>query len=302
MAVEGSARQRSSLRPSPGDRRKGKIPTTSGQAINSDSSSSKEEGPTNVPSPHRTPNTEQQRSPAATFNAAVCERDLNDDILQCDGRRELDTREIEDPMLHEASGVSSPQCAVMEPGLGAAACEPPRDQEDNEQTAHGPLIETVHVSADSPTVHPCPPEASSPMQSVQANGPELAAAHLQPAAQDYIDTVSMPLQQSAATPMPVSPALRRRRQTTIGSNSLHRSNRIARIATKGTTLDRAQAVLMRKLGVISEGESLSPEAREAYTQLFEHPLSRSHLTALAALFGWTVPPEDEARVADCLVH
>lgn len=58
---------------------------------------------------------------------------------------------------------------------------------------------------------------------------------------------------------------------------------------------------MRKVGVISDEESITPEAREAYMHLFQHPLSRAHLTALASLFGWTVPPEGEARSSDLLL-
>lgn len=64
---------------------------------------------------------------------------------------------------------------------------------------------------------------------------------------------------------------------------------------------RAQTVLMRKLGVLSDAEHITQEAREAYSRLFEHPLSRAHLMALTALFGWTVPAEDEARSPDLIV-
>lgn len=46
---------------------------------------------------------------------------------------------------------------------------------------------------------------------------------------------------------------------------------------------------MKKLGIIMDLHQLSQEAREAYARLFEHPLSTSHVAALAVLFGWTVP-------------
>lgn len=87
----------------------------------------------------------------------------------------------------------------------------------------------------------------------------------------------------------------------MAPTSLCRSRRIAIGGTQGSSLDRAQTILMRKLGVISEREGLSTEAREAYGQLFEHPLSCTHLTALAALFGWSLPPDCEARSPDLLL-
>lgn len=66
-------------------------------------------------------------------------------------------------------------------------------------------------------------------------------------------------------------------------------------------LNQAQPVLMRKLGIIKEKEDILQEAREAYARLFEHPLSCSHLTALAALFGWTVQSDTEAHSTDFLL-
>lgn len=59
---------------------------------------------------------------------------------------------------------------------------------------------------------------------------------------------------------------------------------------------------MCKLGILKEQENLSEEATRAYAQLFDHPLSRPHLVALASLFGWSVPEESEARSADLLVR
>lgn len=57
---------------------------------------------------------------------------------------------------------------------------------------------------------------------------------------------------------------------------------------------------MRKLGLINAQEAISQEAREAYAKLFNHPLSRPHLAAVASLFGWAVPEDLEARSADLL--
>lgn len=86
------------------------------------------------------------------------------------------------------------------------------------------------------------------------------------------------------------------------STQLRQSRRITRAGNCGPALQRAQVVLMRKLGVLEEQENLTNEAREAYVRLFEHPLSRTHLAALAALLGWTVPEDAEARSADLLVR
>lgn len=68
----------------------------------------------------------------------------------------------------------------------------------------------------------------------------------------------------------------------------------------GHALQRAQTVLMRKLGIISDQEQMSQEARDAYAALFEHPLSRAQVAVLAALFGWTLPDECEVRSADLI--
>jgi len=37
---------------------------------------------------------------------------------------------------------------------------------------------------------------------------------------------------------------------------------------------------------------------EHYATLFDQPLSREHLKALAVLFGWDAHPGDEVRAAD----
>lgn len=71
--------------------------------------------------------------------------------------------------------------------------------------------------------------------------------------------------------------------------TLCHSRRIASAGRMGNVVDQAQTVLIRKLGLINTQDRISHEAREAYARLFEHPLSRVHLTALASLFGWSVP-------------
>lgn len=51
------------------------------------------------------------------------------------------------------------------------------------------------------------------------------------------------------------------------------------------------------MNLISDRESLSDEALEKYTEVFSRPLSRNHIAALAALFGWNVPPEYQVHDA-----
>lgn len=68
----------------------------------------------------------------------------------------------------------------------------------------------------------------------------------------------------------------------------------------GHSLQRAQVVLMRKLDIIGEQDIMSQEARDAYAALFEHPLLWPHLATVAAIFGWEIPEDGEARSANLL--
>lgn len=83
-------------------------------------------------------------------------------------------------------------------------------------------------------------------------------------------------------------------------SSLRRSRRIAASGTHEPALQKAQGVLMRKLGIVTDREQITNEAKEAYAKLFEHTLSRPQLSALAALFGWIILAESEARSAELL--
>jgi hypothetical protein len=40
---------------------------------------------------------------------------------------------------------------------------------------------------------------------------------------------------------------------------------------------------------------ISDAALDCYSKSYHHLLSRDHVCALSALFGWEVPPESEAR-------
>lgn len=57
-------------------------------------------------------------------------------------------------------------------------------------------------------------------------------------------------------------------------------------------MQKGQAVLMKKLGIQTDQGDNVWESLDAYARLFDHPLSSSHLTALATLFGWRVPTEE----------
>jgi beta-glucosidase/6-phospho-beta-glucosidase/beta-galactosidase len=52
---------------------------------------------------------------------------------------------------------------------------------------------------------------------------------------------------------------------------------------------RGEKQVMRTLKVITENASINQQAVEDYENLFQHPLTQSHVEALAALFGWETP-------------
>lgn len=45
-------------------------------------------------------------------------------------------------------------------------------------------------------------------------------------------------------------------------------------------------MLIRKLCIANEGETISDEALQVYAKLFEQPLADAHIKAILALFGW----------------
>jgi len=110
-------------------------------------------------------------------------------------------------------------------------------------------------------------------------------------AADFISKVSKPVE----VLVPV-PAVQKRRAKTAGPISLpRRSRRIAKLPPES---DRASASLVcRKLGLTEEDGRISDEALYRYTKSYNHLLGQDHLAAVAALFGWEVPPEDQVRVA-----
>lgn len=91
--------------------------------------------------------------------------------------------------------------------------------------------------------------------------------------------------------MMATQAARNTKQVSSSSHTLRRSRRIATSGANGPAVQKAQGVLMKKLGIIQEQEQVTTEAKEAYAKLFEQSLSRPQLAALASLFGWSIPPD-----------
>lgn len=73
--------------------------------------------------------------------------------------------------------------------------------------------------------------------------------------------------------------------------------RSARLAKQGAS--KQQKVLIRKLCLAHEGETISEEALRMYVDLFSHPLSDMHIAAVLALFGWESPVEPLDGVEVC---
>jgi hypothetical protein len=73
-----------------------------------------------------------------------------------------------------------------------------------------------------------------------------------------------------------------------------RSRRIAGAGVEFNMQDwgsRATKQALRALHIISEAEGTTEDASEAYARVFKQPLSHNQVKALAALFGWTPPPD-----------
>jgi hypothetical protein len=68
-----------------------------------------------------------------------------------------------------------------------------------------------------------------------------------------------------------------------------RSSRLARKRTPNDATRQIQFELLRTMDIGDADEAFSDKALEKYGRLFNSPLSESHIKALAALFGWSVP-------------
>lgn len=61
---------------------------------------------------------------------------------------------------------------------------------------------------------------------------------------------------------------------------------------------RSKRKALRSLELIGENEGLHDQALQEYARLFAKPLSDSHVTALATLFGWHLPTDDSWMAED----
>lgn len=81
-----------------------------------------------------------------------------------------------------------------------------------------------------------------------------------------------------------------RRKPLLVNFSPRRSTRLVASVHKGVSEEkRSQLTLVWKLGLASEDEGDTLPAIASCEKLFDHPLSWSHLVALAELFRMTVP-------------
>lgn len=199
-----------------------------------------------------------------------------------------------DPMCQEAElgearrepeGVAQTHCRLERQGPNVEAA--------HEQNTY-PATQETNVDLDS---HDGSPQNDLAQQVPDDEEQRHADPSRTSAMDEFITAISMPTTAEPPSPTPLA-TITRGNKRTGEATSLRRSRRLA--GARGPTLQRAQSVLMRKLGIMAESEQVSNEATEAYVKLFEHPLSRPQLTALAALFGWAIPPECEARSAELL--
>lgn len=98
-----------------------------------------------------------------------------------------------------------------------------------------------------------------------------------------------------------TPAVKRTRSRIRTPAAPLRRSRIAGVGpepTNGVASPRTKKKVMRALDIIGENEGIDEHALAEYTKLFTQPcqLSASHIQALAALFGWPTPVEDEVEV------
>lgn len=95
--------------------------------------------------------------------------------------------------------------------------------------------------------------------------PELMAVTqaLQQEAQQSIQEISGDTR-NAPVPTAATPRQPRRGRVQTSGSSLRRSRPIAHSGIAGTAVDRAQTVLMRKLGILSQEQHMMQQARDAY--------------------------------------
>lgn len=198
-----------------------------------------------------------------------------------------------DPMLAEAEWSPASQQQPMGHDRPYTHTGGEQGQEEGREAGQVNEVTDTTTSTVSPaqhTISSTDAEAANPHAPTEAQQEPESQPNERPPApgiQDYIAAVSTTMQETRGTPAP-TPRPAKRQNSTV----LRRSRRIADAGGPSHSLQKAQSVLMRKLGIIPDQQLLTQEAREAYARLFEHPLSPTHVAALAALFGFTLPEDN----------
>lgn len=95
---------------------------------------------------------------------------------------------------------------------------------------------------------------------------------------------------AVGTLLPVPTINKRRPKSRPQGSPPRRSRRVAGLAAEPIQpLMRSKKTVMRSLGFGSAQERVQPDDQDKYAKLFSQPLSETHIRALAALFGWSVP-------------
>lgn len=247
------------------------------------------------------PHMEQQLLDSLAFKLLECNLGPADDpmLLEASQPLEHESNAISTP-LERSVGQGGPTPALVATGIPLDTGGGPTEDEAQQTMGDGPEPQAamsptdLNVAedlaewtqqAEAGILPQSAARTSIPTEATKlvSEGPLDADASSQ-VVQAFLRSITMPVHPAQAS-IAATPTPRTRRRGNAETSPLRRSRRIAAVAGRGSAQDKAQTLLMRKLGVITGREEISPKAREVYSRLFEHPLSRSHLTALATLFG-----------------
>jgi hypothetical protein len=90
------------------------------------------------------------------------------------------------------------------------------------------------------------------------------------------------------------PIIKRKKRKTLPNDfNPRRSRRVAKLPPE--LGNESAATICRQLGFCDDQEHISFEDAQKYVHLFDAALSREHVAAMAALFGWELPGEDRAQ-------
>jgi hypothetical protein len=122
--------------------------------------------------------------------------------------------------------------------------------------------------------------------------PPLVESHGSLGQQDFLRQVSKAV--GAVLPLPRAVGGgRRRRQPTSPPDAIRRSRRVAGLGVEQVQhIPKARRTIMKSILAEPDSEHFSQQNLDAYAKLFQAPLSRAQVEALAALFGWVMPDDD----------